>query len=644
LALIAAARADDNTATIEELKQLSFDKLLNIEVTTVSRSPEKLSEAASAIQVITHDDIRRFGAVSLPDALRLAGNLQVAQKGADSWAISARGFNTELANKLLVLIDGRAVYTPLYSGVFWDRQDCLLEDIDRIEVISGPGGTLWGANAVNGVINVISKRAGETQGLYAEAVAGSSLRSAIAARYGGRLAPNVFFRIYGKYTGRDDTELAAGTTAGDASRMSQGGFRVDAQTSPENTLTVQGDVFGNREDNPTAAPSRSSGGNILGRWSHSFASGSNMKLQVYYDRSHLFTVQPPLTAGGTVLAPAGDFADDLDTYDVDFQYHLPAGERHRIIWGLGWRFTHDKVQNSPRLGLFPPTLNQNLFSGFVQDEIQLRDQLALTLGTKLEHNDYTGVEFEPGVRLQWDVAPDHMLWTGVSRAVRTPSRIDRDSSIGSPPYFALLTGGADFSAETLVAYEAGWRGQFSRSVTAAASLFYNVYDDVRSTIYNPVTIFPLYFQNGLAGDTYGVELAADWQATARWRLHASYNLLRENLRIKPGQADINNARNETADPEQQFSLRSSLDLTPAWQLDAALRWVDSLPTNNSGAVSLLPAYTELDLRLAWRPSDRLELSLVGQNLLHDRHVEYRVSDAPDVAVERAFYGKIAWRF
>lgn len=644
IAAPACPAAEEGYSTLDELKQLSFDELLNIEVTTVSRRAEKLSEAASAIQVITNDDIRRSGATSLPEALRLAGNLHVAQKSAHSWGISARGFNTELANKLLVLIDGRAVYTPLFSGVFWDRQDYLLDDLERIEVISGPGGTLWGANAVNGVINVISKSSRDTQGLYAEAAAGTELRSAVALRYGGQLAPEVHFRIYGKYTSRDDADLSNGTGAEDSWTLSQGGFRLDAEPTPQDTLTLQGDFYENDEDQWDADPARTTGGNILGRWSHAFAGGSDMTLQVYYDRTHLFLPAPPMTVGDVVLAPGGTLLEDLDTYDVDFQHHFHAGERHHIVWGLAYRFTRDNVQNSPPLGFFPPELDQNLFSGFVQDEIKLHDRMTLTLGTKVEHNDYTGTEIEPGIRIQSTLTPDQTIWAAVSRAVRAPSRIDRDSSLGSPPYFVLLTGSADFESETVVAYEAGWRTQFGQSVTAAISAFYNEYDDVRSTVLNPVTIFPLFFQNGLEGETYGFEFTASWQVAERWRMHASYNLLREDIRVKPGQTDFNNALNETADPRQQGALRSSWDPAPGWELDAAWRWVDSLPTNDAGTVVTLPAYMELDVRLAWKPTERIELSLVGQNLLHRRHPEYRVSNSPQVEIERAFYGKVAWRF
>lgn len=326
--------ADSDYDDLTDLKQLSLFELIDLEVTTVSRRAEKLSQAASAVQVITDDDIRRYGANSLPEALRLAGNLHVAQKGAHAWGISARGFNTELANKLLVLIDGRAVYTPLFSGVFWDRQDYLLEDIDRIEVISGPGGTLWGANAVNGVINVISKPAHETQGWYAEAATGSDLEGLVAARYGGQISPNVHFRVYGKYSEHDGAKLANGSDANDPWRMQQGGFRLDARTDNSGSITVQGDVYENTIGQAGIASAKTSGHNLLARWNRELANGSNFSLQIYYDRTHLSVPETELTAGGLVLAPPGTLTDDLDTFDLDFQYTVASGSHHKIIWGL----------------------------------------------------------------------------------------------------------------------------------------------------------------------------------------------------------------------------------------------------------------------------------------------------------------------
>jgi iron complex outermembrane receptor protein len=623
---------------------MSVEQLMDIEVTSVTKEPEKLLDADSAIQVVTGDDIDRSGASSIPEALELADSLDVAQKNSHDWAISARGFNTDLGNKLLVLMDGRTLYTPLYSGVFWDVQDYLLEDIDRIEVISGPGGTLWGANAVNGVINITTKSAKDTQGLYAEAGAGSELEYFDAVRYGGILSPGVYYRVYAKYTERGDEVFSDGDNASDSWRMAQSGFRVDVEKTTQNTLTLQGDYYTGRENIDTGGTSAVSGANVLGRITHNFSDGSTMSLQVYYDHTYLADPSPPLMLGALKLAPAGFLTDRLDTYDLDFQHHLNLGEANRFSWGFGYRYTHDFLVNATSVGFLPPTLDQSLVSTFAQDEIRLNKDLYFTLGTKVEHNDYTGTEWEPNVRLRWDVSPNQVLWAAVSRAVRTPSRIDHDLSEGTPPYFVLLKGGSDFESETVVAYELGYRAQLGEKASASISAYYNEYNDVRSTSYTPVTIVPFVFANNLEGDTHGFEFTADYQAASWWRLHAGYDLLLENIGVKPGETDINDALNETADPEHQFSVRSSMDLPKNVDLDAMLRWVDTLHTNSGAVVGTVPSYFELNLRIGWRPTKRLELSLVGDNLLHDHHPEYGFPDPTREEISRSVYGKVAWSY
>jgi iron complex outermembrane recepter protein len=636
----APAEADGASPTIGELKQLNVEDLMNIQVTSVARHPEKLIEAASAIQVITQEDIRRSGATSIPEALRLADNLQVAQKNSHDWAISARGFNTDLGNKLLVMVDGRTVYTPLYSGVFWDVQDYLLEDIDRIEVISGPGGALWGANAVNGVINIITKSAADTQGLYAEAGGGSQPQGFAGVRYGGTLAPDTLFRVYGKYFDRADEDVAGGGSGSDAWRQGRGGFRVDSERSAQDRLTVQGDFYDGREEMQTGGTSDTSGDNILGRWSHELSEQSDLTLQSYFDQTHLSDPVAPLVLSGLQFAPAGTLHDDLTTYDVDFQHRFRLGPANRIVWGLGFRHTHDVVGNAPALAFFPAVLDQDLYSAFVQDEILLRKNLSFTLGTKLEHNDYTGFEVEPDARLSWTVSPQQALWAAVSRAVRTPSRIDRDLSEGAPPYLVLLKGGPDFNSETVIAYELGYRAQLNSRFTTSVSSFYNRYDDVRSTSYTPTTLFPFYFANNVAGYTEGLEFSGNYQVSDDWSLHAGYTLLEEHLHVKPGQYDLNNARNEIADPEHQVSLRSSVNLPRNVEFDAALRWVDTL----YDTIGTVPSYFEMDARLAWHARERLELSIGGQNLLHDHHPEYGTPDPARGEIQRSVYGKAAWRY
>src|SRR6185312_9047978 len=411
LLLVRPAFADDSLAqTTEAYKKMSLTELMDLDVTSVAKQPEPYGQAPAAIQVITSEDIARSGASSLPEAMRLADNLEVAQKNSHDWAISARGFNTALGNKLLVLMDGRSVYTPLFSGVFWDVQDYLLQDIDRIEVISGPGGTLWGANAVNGVINITTKSAKDTQGLYVEGGGGSQLQYFGGARYGGTITSNVYYRVYGKYFQRDNEVFGDGKDAPDSWNMGRGGFRIDAEPSLQNTFTLQGDYYAGHEGVVTGGRANVSGGDLLGRWSHTFSESSDMSLQMYYDRTHLVDPIPASVAGTITLAPAGTLTDDLDTFDIDFQHHLHLGDWNNIVWGLGYRFTHEVDDNAPALAFLPPTLDHNLFSAFLQDEITLRENLFLTLGTKIEHNDYTGMEVEPSARLQWNVTPKQMLW------------------------------------------------------------------------------------------------------------------------------------------------------------------------------------------------------------------------------------------
>ncbi|MBK5186609.1 MAG: TonB-dependent receptor plug domain-containing protein, partial [Gemmatimonadaceae bacterium] len=430
---------------------MSIEQLMEINVTSVSKQPEKLSEVASPIQVITNDEIRRSGATSIPEALRLAPNLQVAQVGAHQWAITARGFNSTTANKLLVLVDGRTVYTPLFSGVFWDIQDVLLEDVDRIEVISGPGGAVWGANAVNGVINIITKSAKDTKGLYAEAGGGSSPNAFGAARYGGTMGARTSFRAYGQYFDRDNEVYANGDDAADSWRMGQGGLRFDAQTTRRDALMVKGDAYGGNEQVPTGGTSTAGGGSLTTRWSRTISETSNVSLQLYYDHTQLSNPEPT-----SQFAPSGTLKDRLDTYDLDFEHRFALGNRNRAVWGLGYRFTHDVVDNSPSLGFLPLRLDHSLVSGFVQDEISLLRTLFLTLGTKAEHNDYTGFEIEPTARLRWSFAPTQMVWGAVSRAVRTPSRVERDIAEPSQPPM-ILAGNSNFESEILVAYELGYR-------------------------------------------------------------------------------------------------------------------------------------------------------------------------------------------
>jgi len=643
------------TAGPDIYKTMSLEQLMNQDVTSVSKEPEPLGQAPASIQVITNDEIRRSGASSLPEALRLADNLEVAQDNAYDWNISARGFNSALSNKLLVLNDGRTVYSPLFSGVFWDAQNVMLADLDRIEVISGPGGTLWGANAVNGVINVITRSAEETQGLYLEGAGGSELRDSGAIRYGGTLAPDIYYRVYGTYFDRNGEVFANGVPSNDAWSQGMGGFRIDTGGPSDDKFTLEGEYYNGATGNAPPTPGTTvpgtdvqTGDHVLGRWTHTFSADSDMSLQMYYDRAHESLLETPFVFGGVTTEPGGVFADSLDTYDLDFQHRFTAGDRNMITWGAGYRFTHDQNNNAPTLEFFPAPLNQNLINTFIQDEIKIEDDLFFTLGTKVEHNDYTGFEVQPSGRLQWQITPKQMLWAAVSRAVRTPSRVDHDfvTPTGLPAPFpsSVINGTSDFTSETLIAYELGYRAEVSDQVSGSLSTFYNDYSKLRSLTPSGPSGFPVLVENNLEGETYGFELSTDYQVLKWWRLHAGYDFLKEHIHVRPGEVDAAHGLNETADPENQVFLRSSMDLPQNMEFDLGGRFIDSLTTNSGATVGTVPGYFELDARLAWHPTKNLEISVVGQNLLHDQHAEYGFPGPAQDQIERSVYGKIAWHF
>ncbi len=617
------AQQPDSGSSTAVLKTLSVEELMNVVVISVSKRAESLSHVASAVQVITQEDIRRSSATSLPEVLRLASNLQVAQVDSRQWAIGARGFNGTTANKLLVLIDGRTIYTPLYSGVFWDVQDVPLQDIDRIEVISGPGATLWGANAVNGVINVITKKAQDTQGLLVAGGGGTAVRGFGTARYGGTVGTGVRYRVYGKGFARDAAELLTGLDATDDWHMGQGGFRIEWQSSEINRLTLQGDLYGGRMNQAAGEDVDVSGGNAIGRWSHTFSATSDIRVQLYYDRTHR-------TIPGT-------FAEDLNSYDVEFQHRKRLGDRHVLVWGLGYRLIDDDVSNSPALAFLPPEVVRHWFSGFLQDDITLvQDRLGVALGAKIEHNDYTGIEVQPSGRLNWRVTPSGTLWAAVSRALRTPSRIDREFFVPSQPPYALA-GGSDFRSEAEMAYELGYRLQ-RRALAVSLATFYNRYQGLRSLEQtNPPATLPVVIGNGLEGQSYGAELTADYRVTDRWRLRAGYTELRIDIWPGPGSTDRSGGSAESHAPNRQFSLHSSADLPMDLRLDGGFRYVSEIVNQQ------VPGYAELDARLTWSPTDELALSLAGQNLLHRRHVEFG-SPATRRAIGRGIHGSVEWRF
>ncbi|TLY25949.1 MAG: TonB-dependent receptor [Nitrospirae bacterium] len=604
-------------AATSELTELSLEDLMNIEVTSVSKKPERLSDAAAAVYVITREDIRRSGYTSIPEILRLAPNLQVARVDSSQYAITARGFNSTTANKLLVLIDGRSVYTPLFSGVFWDVQDTMIEDIERIEVISGPGGTLWGSNAVNGVINIITRHSQDTAGALVSLGEGTEERGA-GVRYGAKLGEDAALHVYGKGFNRDNTVQGNGTGVQDAWKKGQVGFRTDWGRGSD-ALTLQGDGYTGTiaqvGDNKSI-----SGANLLARWNRTLQDGSALQVLGYFDRTR--RVYP------------GTFGELLDTYDIEAQHRFQLGASHEIVWGGGYRLMHDAVTNSAVLAFLPNVRVLSLANGFLQDSIALRERLNMTLGVKLESNSYTGLEVQPNARLAWKFRDDALLWSAISRVVRTPSRLDRELfAPGSPPFF-LLNGGPDFKSEKLIAYEVGYRAQPAPQASFSISTFYNVYDDLRSIEPGPGGAPVL--TNKMEGYTYGVETWGSYRVLDWWRLSAGYNYLKEKLGFKADSLDSNIAAAGN-DPAHQFSARSAMNLPHNLEFDAALRVIGALPSPN------VSSYVTLDTRLGWTISKGVELSLIGFNLLDHDHPEFGAAPTRS-ELARAFYARIVWSY
>ncbi len=608
------------TSSIAALKRMSLEELMQQQVLLVSRTAEPVGQSASAIQAIPAEVIRRSGSTRLPEALRLATNLAVSQVDSSRWAVSARGFNSILANKLLVMIDGRTVYSPLFAGVFWDSQDVMLEDVDRIEVVSGPGGALWGANAVNGVIDVRTKSARDTQGLLVTAGGGSGLERLGSVRYGGALSPNAHYRVYGKFAGREGNLRASGTEGDDDWRQSQAGFRVDWDFAGLNQLTLSGDLY--EMDLPYGAGDATSrGGNLNGRWSRSLSPSSGVQLEFYYDRAQ--RNQP------------GEYNDRLDTYDLDFQHRFTLGRRHAIVWGAGYRRMEDDFQ-SGRIIILPQRQTLETLNAFVQDSIILvPDRLQLTVGGKAERNRYTGSEAQPSVRLAWRPSGRQTYWAAVSRAVRTPSRLDRDRF-----FPRQIAGSPNFDSEVLVAWEMGARLQPHDRISLTLAPFFHDYEGIRSVEFaGPGATLPLELGNGQMAESYGVELTAHYEVNESWRLHAGLTELRVNIEPEPESRDRSFGALESVDSERYASLRTSWQISADWDAWANLRYASAITNRFAG----VPAYLELDARIGWSPSPRWEISVTGQNLLNAHHAEYG-DPTMRHQVERRIFGMLQWSF
>jgi iron complex outermembrane receptor protein len=576
--------------TVEALRDLSIEELARIEVRSASKQAEPISRAPTSIFVITGNDIVRSAATSLPEALRLAPNLQVQQLDARQFAITSRGFNgAESSNKLLVLIDGRSVYTTLHSGVFWELHSPLLEDIGQIEVISGPGGTLYGPNAVNGVVNVASLDSRETLGGLVRGTAGPRERT-LALRYGAALGKTGAVRVYANGLDREDMPAGPAPDYEDGITGWQAGFRADFGDTDQ--FTVQGDIFDTDVD--LLAGDGDRGHNLLARWTHSFSGPNKLQVQAYYDEYRReFTL----------------VEDSLETFDLEGQYNARSGS-HDIVLGAGARTTRDEfINNLNGFHLEPQSRRLWILNAFAQDRAAITPKLDLIAGLKLERSTFSGVQLLPNLRVAWRPSDRATWWGAVSRAVRTPSRIDRQLV-----FLPLLAQADNFETEKLIAFEAGYRGRPGPSTALSVSLFYNLYDDIRTTEFtgNPL---PIRLQNSLEGRTLGAEAWLTHQLSSRWRANLGAVLMDKDFRLKNGAVDLANRASLGADPNYQVIARSQIDLTDGLQLDLGLRGVDDL--GNSG----LGGYVEADARLALRLSGSVELYLAGNNLLHKSHVE-----------------------
>jgi iron complex outermembrane recepter protein len=637
-----AAAVAEPDMQIDKMKRMSLEELMDIEVTLVSMRPEKLSEAASAVQVITREDIRRSGAVTLPEALRLAANLQVAQVDAKEWAISARGFNGVAANKLLVMIDGRTVYTPLYSGVFWDAQHVLLEDIDRIEVISGPGATLWGSNAVNGVINIVTRDAADSQGAYGAVGSGTLIHDLLQGRIGGTLGQGANYRVYGQRLGRAGSVFADEREAKNASGVFQGGFRIDWRRSEAERITLQGDAYDARFGEKAVAQTASTGENVLGRWTRTLTPESEIQAQVYFDH----------TWRKASITPALAFSDELQTYDAEIHYRFPLPGRQSILLGAGYRLLQDYSGNFALLAFLPARKEMHRTNAFIQDEISiLPDRLRFTLGTKVEYEEFDGANLQPSARLAWTPNGQHTLWGAVSRAVRTPSRIDVEFYVPRPPAtppppgspkVARFEGSPEFGSEKVIAYEAGYRVQPREGFSLSLAAFYNQYSDMRS-VEVPVLdsanprFLVVEFRNGLQGDSRGLELSGRFQPWTRWTLRTGYTYLEKDIWLKdPAIPDFTNPRGEWSDPSHQFTLQSMVDLPAGFQINLFGYYVDDL------ALPKVQSRIAYDAGVTWVYRN-LEFSINGRNLADDQDPEFAVKDRIVQEIPRSVYGKIAWR-
>ena len=653
--LVAESQADPQTIprADEPLKQLSLADLGNVEVTTASKEPEAVWKTPAAVFVITQEDIRRSGARNIPEVLRLAPGVEVAQVDSDHWSVGIRGFGAVIASKLLVLIDGRSVYTPLFAGVYWQVQATPLEDIERIEVIRGPGGTIWGANAVDGVINIITKSAKDTHGSMLALGGGNVEQGTGDFRYGGGNGRGFSYRIYGMgFTRGPQFHSDHGNF--DDWRMGQAGFRTDWDRGTRDTFTFQGDVYraiaGERTSYALYSPpsqvtvdanAQLTGGNLLARWKRVLNDRSDFQVQAYFDRTNHF--EP-------------EFGETRDTFDIDFLHHLTLPGEQNFLWGVGARVSPSNiVQRVPTIDFQPRRLTDNIYSGFVQDEIPFFNRrLSLTLGSKFGHNNYNGFDVQPSARLLWNRTPRQSFWASVTRAVRTPSRIDEDlqltafATITPFPVFYRIDGNRQFRSEKMIAYETGFRTLVTSHFYFDLALFYNNYRDVYSfQIGTPFLestpppahqVVPLLTSNGIRGTTKGFEVTPDWKPTSWWELKTSYSHLEMRMKDGPGSNDPASAHNYVgSSPRHQVVIQSFVKLPKKLEFDQTYRYVSAL------SAQTIKSYSTADAHFSWQTTPELEFSVVGENLLQPRHNEFAGDPGPLVGIRRSVYAKITWR-
>ena len=610
----------------QDLKRLTIEELSQLDVTSVSRRPERLSDVAAAVSVIREEDLRRSGVTSLAEAMRLADAIDVARVNPNTWSITARGFNISTANKLLVLVDGRSVYSPLFSGTFWEVQDLVFADLDRIEVVRGPGGATWGANAVNGVVNIITKSAADTLGSLAIVTAGTDEHPIVSGRHGGSAWGGGNYRVYGKFRQRGTgVNALTGSDAGNELLMGHAGFRLDTDDRLQSRWFLQGEMYRgqvglvNRPDGDLA------GGSILTRYTRRVSSTSELTAQASYDRTWRKIPQ--------------QFEEVRDTFDLDAKQTLVLRSRHSLVFGGDFRISHGTDEGEAGFFFDPEERSNELFSLFAQDEIALcPDRLFLIVGSKFERNDYTGFEVQPTVRVRWTRSRQETVWAAVSRAVRLPTRFDTDLRIVGPLDRVLISGSEDFDSESVIAYEAGYRVQPHPRAAFDLAVYANRYDNLRSQELPAAPLEPVLLGNFLNAFTTGVEVSGTFQAAENWRLHGSYAYLYEDFSADAGSTDSSGGMFEANDPSHILKLRSYLDLPRGFQFDGIFRAVSRRPAPE------VPAYAELDLRFGWIVRPGWELSLVGQNLLDDRHAELFSLGAPRYEFERAVHVRSTWRF